>query len=149
MSMSMHIIKLCVGAETVAHLAQWQDQHMRMLADAGQTPEIIHITRQTPKRAEEILHGGSIYWVIKGHIQVRQRLLALRPLEIDGIAHCGLVCDPILIHVHPRPRRPFQGWRYLASGDAPADTHLQSPHHLTQTELTPDIQHELLALGLI
>lgn len=74
-----------------------------------------------PKRAEELLDGGSLYWVVNGFVCARQRILALRPLTRDGIPHCGIVYAPELIRTLPRPHRPFQGWRYLSPSDAPPD----------------------------
>jgi hypothetical protein len=124
--MCVHIIKLCVGANSVADLAAWQaerlDEARRQQTRHKTAPfELTHITRQTPKRKTEILNGGSLYWVIKGRIAVRQKLLDLRPVTRDGIPHCALVYDPLLILVEPRPRRAFQGWRYLDPADAPPD----------------------------
>src|SRR5579872_5263615 len=111
--MTIHLIKLSVGSESVADLAEWQAQRLKQLRRKGLAPELIHITRQMPKRADELLSGGSIYWVIKGFVCARQRLLGLRPLMRDGVPHCGLVYDKEMVRVSPRPRRPFQGWRYL------------------------------------
>ncbi|MBN8532017.1 MAG: DUF1489 domain-containing protein [Alphaproteobacteria bacterium] len=113
--MTLHLIKLSVGPESLADLASWQKKRLKVV------PELIHITRQTPKRAAELLDGGSIYWVIGGHVVARQKLLELRPMERDGIPHCGLVYDKQMITVEMRPRRPFQGWRYLEEKDAPPD----------------------------
>ena len=82
----------------------------------------IHITRMTPKRDEEFLAGGSLYWVIKGEIAAREKIIALEPFrDKDGIGRCRLVMQPKVIAVSPRPMRPFQGWRYLAEDDAPPD----------------------------
>ena len=91
--MPLHIIKLCVGCESLAELADWQKKRLKEKRAKGQKPELVHITRMTPKRAEEILGGGSLYWVIKGQIAARQTLLALRPLTRNGVPHCGLVYD--------------------------------------------------------
>jgi hypothetical protein len=105
----------------------------------------VHVTRQTPKRADELLDGGSLYWVIKGQIAVRQRLMELKAVTKNGLPHCGLVYDPTLVHVIPRYCRPFQGWRYLASNDAPADVRtVKGAKHLP-----PQLRAELAALGLL
>ena len=107
---------LCVGADTIEDLAQWQAGRLKKLR------EVFHVTRMVPKRVEEITAGGSIYWIIKGQIRVRQRITAIRPFtDEDGIGRCKLVFDPALIAVRPTPRRPFQGWRYLKAEDAPRD----------------------------
>jgi hypothetical protein len=86
------------------------------------TPEQFHTTRMVPKRAAELLDGGSLYWVIKGNIQARQRLVDIRPfVDTDGISRCHLVLEPVLHETSWAPRRPFQGWRYLDPKDAPPD----------------------------
>jgi hypothetical protein len=143
--MPLHIVKLCVGCESVIDLAQWQKKRLKQRRAKGQRPELIHITRMTPRRAEEILNGGSLYWVIKGQIAARQKLLAFREVKKNGIPHCGLVYDKLLVPVVARPRRAFQGWRYLEDSDAPPD--------LAKTKgakgLPETLQRELAALGLL
>ena len=110
--MPLHLLKLCVGAESVADLRAWVDERLAAQALAGETPEQRHTTRMVPKRVDELLEDGSLYWVIRGEIAVRQPLLAVRPFtDADGIGRCHLVLDPVLIAVSPRPHRPFQGWR--------------------------------------
>jgi hypothetical protein len=114
--MTTHIIKLCVGAESIDSLTLWQAGRLK------ETGEIVHTTRMTPRRREEVLDGGSLYWVIKGFIQVRQRLLNLREFtDGDGIGRCDLVLDPDLVPTAQAPRRAFQGWRYLKPDEAPPD----------------------------
>ncbi len=112
----MNIVKLAVGVRDLAHLAEIQQ------ARAKSDPPLRHKTRNSPKRAEEIIVGGSIYWVINRAILVRQRVTAIIPDHWeDGSACAGLVLDPELIRVTPRAAKPFQGWRYLSAADAPAD----------------------------
>jgi hypothetical protein len=118
---TLHLIKLCVGVDTVAELAEWQQKRLAQLKRKRKPLELMHVTRQTPKRAAELLKGGSLYWVIKGQIAVRQRLIALRPVHREGIPHCALVYEPKLVAVERRFHRPFQGWRYLLPKDAPPD----------------------------
>ena len=142
--MTVHLIKLSVGPDSLAELAGWQAQRLKDMRRKGQEPELVHITRHRPKRAEEVLDGGSIYWVIKGWVVARQRLIALRPVTQDGIPHCGLVYAPELITVHPQPRRPFQGWRYLDAADAPSDA---GPWNAAQGEADV-LRRELMGLGL-
>ena len=114
--MAIHMIKLCVGAETVADLEAWQKRLLQTY------PKPVHHTRMSPKRKEEILAGGSMYWVIKKMIRVRQRIIDIRTVEDRaGKPLCELVFNPELIPVMPRRKRPFQGWRYLTVGDAPQD----------------------------
>ncbi len=116
--MPLNILKLCVGADSVEDLLAWQHQHR-----AHWTPGTAeHITRMWPKREAEVLDGGSLYWVIKGSIQARQRILGLEPRQgSDGIARCALVLDLEVIRTEAAARRPFQGWRYLPPEESPRD----------------------------
>ena len=143
--MTLHLIKLSVGSESPTDLADWQAQRLKGLKRQREKPELIHVTRQTPKRAEELLAGGFIYWVIGGWICARQRLLELRPLTRDGVPHCGLVLDPELIRTTPRQHRPFQGWRYLPASDAPPDL----PRGAHPDDIPEALLRELSALGLV
>lgn len=114
--MSLHIIKLCVGVESIEDLEDWQQQRFK------EQGELFHRTRMMPKRRDELLEGGSLYWVIKGQILLRQSLDDLRPLtDTDGIKRCDFILKPGLIPVRPTARRAFQGWRYLKGKDAPRD----------------------------
>jgi hypothetical protein len=120
--MTVHLIKLCVGVDTVDELAAWQTERLKRLKRARKTPELCHRTLQTPKRREEVLDGGSLYWVIKGFVLVRQKVLDLRPdAKDDGTACCGIVLDRELVATRAHPRRAFQGWRYLEAADVPKD----------------------------
>jgi len=120
--MPLHLIKLCVGADSVRDLEDWIKEKLRAKRKSGEKPEHIHRTRMVPKRAAELTDGGSLYWVIRGEVMCRQRLRAVRPfVDKDGIGRCGLVLDPKVVLVEPRPYRAFQGWRYLAVKDAPRD----------------------------
>lgn len=114
----LHLIKLSVGTEDVEDLARWQT------TARAQGPDGLprHITRMWPRREAEILNGGSIYWVIKGVLQCRQRVLRLDEVTgQDGIRRCAIVLDPELIRTAQALKRPFQGWRYLPARDAPPD----------------------------
>lgn len=120
--MPLHIIKLCVGCDSLAELADWQKKRLKEKRAKGQKLELVHITRMTPKRADEILGGGSLYWVIKGQIAARQRLLDIREVKSrNAPPKCGLVYEAKLVPTLRRHHRPFQGWRYLATKDAPPD----------------------------
>jgi hypothetical protein len=120
--MTVHLLKLCVGVDTVQELKAWQEERLQRLASWGKTPELCHRTLQAPRRRDEVLDGGSLYWVIKGFVLVRQRVLDLRPdKKDDGTACCGIVLDSELVTTRPHPRRAFQGWRYLEAFDAPPD----------------------------
>jgi len=113
--LTLHLVKLCVGAATPQDLAAWRATRKA----AGHRP-IVH-TRQTPKRAAEIIGGGSLYWVFKGVILIRQPILAIETLGEGASRRCEILLDDAMIPTAPQPRRAFQGWRYLAPKDAPAD----------------------------
>lgn len=114
----IHLLKLCVGAESVEDLADWQASQAR-LWPAGCA---IHVTRMWPKREADLTGGGSLYWVIKGMILARQRVLRLERVdEGDGVPRCALVLDAAIVRTEPVPRAPFQGWRYLDPAAAPRD----------------------------
>lgn len=118
MSQPLHLIKLSVGTESVEDLANWQSSR----AAKGPDGLPCHVTRMWPKREAEILNGGSIYWVIKGMLQCRQRILRLDEVAgHDGVRRCAIVLDPDLIRTTQAMKKPFQGWRYLTDKDAPAD----------------------------
>src|SRR5690242_13952130 len=121
--MTLHLIKLSVGTDSVEDLERWIKQKMKEKKKRGvKKVERVHTTRMVPKRVDELLDGGSIYWVIRGQIACRERILAIRPFtDKDGIGRCHLVLDPKCVPVEPRPFRAFQGWRYLDVKDAPRD----------------------------
>lgn len=146
--MPLHLIKLSVGSESVEDLAGWQTGRLRQMKRDGLKPELFHRTFQMPKRRDDLLDGGSIYWVIKGIIQARQRLIDLREgLREDGTPCTLLILDEPLVPVRPTPRRAFQGWRYLAADDAPAD--LTGSKSEGIAAMPPKLRKELAELGLI
>lgn len=145
--MTLHLIKLCVGVETPRDLAEWQDEHLKRLARARKKPEHCHRTLQTPRRRDDILDGGSLYWVIKGFVLVRQRVVDLKPdHKDDGTACCGIVLDQQLVLTRSHPRRAFQGWRYLEPYDAPADLQAYDP---AADDMPPGMREDLRELRLI
>src|SRR6202042_927880 len=120
--MPLHLIKLAVGCESVKELKGWVAERMQTAKKKGLPRHHIHITRMTPKRVEELLAGGSLYWVIRGEIAAREKIIAIEPFrDRDGIGRCRLVMQPKVISVLQRPMRPFQGWRYLTDDSAPGD----------------------------
>lgn len=119
--MTVHLQKLSVGSESIQTLADWQNHVVSRRQQQGLSAHHIHVTRMFPKRREEILDGGSIYWVIKGNILCRNRIVGLEETTKNGHRACAIMMDPELIPVLPKPRRAFQGWRYLQDGDQPAD----------------------------
>jgi hypothetical protein len=149
--MSIHLIKLCVGVDSVLDLEERVEARLAArLAEKKrkkQPVEHIHTTRMMPTKAAELLDGGSLYWVIKGEISARQRLVDIREFnDKEGVRRCQLVLEPKVVPVIPRPRGPFQGWRYLAAKDAPADLG-RSGKGLTK--LPEEMRRELRELGLL
>jgi hypothetical protein len=145
--MPLHLIKLSVGSDSVEDLQAWIRQKMKERKARGQKPEHIHTTRMTPKRVEDILDGGSMYWVIKGELICRERILDLRPIvDKDGIGRCQIVLDGKLKLVVPRAWRAFQGWRYLPDKDAPADLDRAAKG---VAALPEPLRRELRELGLL
>ena len=143
MSGKLNIIKLSVGSENIAMLSQLQEERRAQL----NVKYSLHITRMWPKRENELLNGGSIYWVIKGAIQLRQKLIGFDEIVgADGIRRCGFRLDPELIPTTKALRRPFQGWRYLKSEDCPSDL---STSRETDDDLPEEMQQSLARLGVL
>lgn len=143
MAQPLHIIKLSVGTEDVADLAAWQQD------PRWQTPEGYprHVTRMWPKREGEILGGGSLYWVIKGVVQCRQRIIRFDEVTGgDGIKRCAFVLDPEIVRVANVPRKAFQGWRYFQAGDAPPDL---AKARKGEDTLPPALQLALAEIGVL
>lgn len=133
--MPLHLIKLCVGIDSLEELRAWRAQR----AKQGFAP--IVPTRQTPKRAAELMDGGSLYWVIKGSIMCRQTIVAVDTLE-SGTQPCRIALALELIATAPQPRRAFQGWRYLEHKDAPPDL----SNDIAQ-DISPELARQLRELG--
>jgi hypothetical protein len=145
--MALHLIKLCVGCDSVRDLQDWIRQKLKDKRRRGEKAEHIHRTRMVPKRAEELTDGGSLYWVIRGEIMCRQRIRAVRPFrDKDGVSRCGLVLEPKVVLVTPRPYRAFQGWRYFAPADVPPDLDKAAPGAAAMPE---KLRRELRELGLM
>jgi hypothetical protein len=143
-AVTVHLIKLCVGCDSVADLEAWILERRR---SAGSAAGHVHTTRMVPKRRDDLLEGGSLFWVIKGQLSCRQRLLDLQSFtDGEGVGRCRLVLDPTVVPVSPRPCRPFQGWRYLTEADAPADL----GDHAAEIGAMPEtLRRELVSLGLL
>jgi hypothetical protein len=145
--MPLHLVKLCVGADSIKDLEDWVKERLKQAAAKGQARRHIHVTRMTPKREAEILDGGSLYWVIKGEIACREKIAALEPFrDKDGISRCRIVMEPKIIRVEPRPMRAFQGWRYFQAKDAPPDT---TKNGQGSASLPEPLRKELRELGLL
>jgi len=145
--MTLHMIKLCVGVDTISEMEDWVEERVRAAKRRGAKPRLEHVTRAMPKRRAEILDGGSLYWVIKGFVQLRQPILGLDPRRgKDGIERCAIRFAPKVVPVMPQPHRAFQGWRYLKAKDAPADLAKRGRH---SKELPPELLLELRSLGIL
>ena len=145
--MTVHLIKLAVGVESVDHLAALQSGRLAEARAQAREPVLRHITRSRPQRAGEVVDGGSLYWVIKRIIQVRQRIVDVQSAaKADGRPACALVLDPDLVRIRPRAHRPFQGWRYLRPEDGPPDGHTGSGG---VDALPSEMAQELRRLGLL
>lgn len=142
--MPLHLQKLCVGVDSIEDLEAWIASSLEDKRRRGIAAEQVHTTRMMPKRIDE-LAGGSLYWVIRGVMQVRQPLVGVRAVrDAEGVSRCQLVLEPALVRVEARPRRPFQGWRYLEADDAPGDLGAGGSEGLP-----PELVRELAALGLM
>ncbi|MGI8527428.1 MAG: DUF1489 family protein [Pseudolabrys sp.] len=145
--MPLHMIKLCVGCDSVTDLEEWIEQKLNEKKRRGQKLERFHTTRMVPKRAEELVDGGSLFWVIRGQVSCRERILEVRPFtDKDGVGRCRLVLDGKPVLVEPRPYRAFQGWRYYTAKDAPRDL---SRAGRGLTRLPETMRRELRELGLL
>src|SRR6202142_2561674 len=148
--MALNLIKLCVGADSVRDLEDWIKQKLKEKKKRGAKPEHIHTTRMVPKRADELKDGGSLFWVIRGQITCRERILDIRPItDKDGIGRCRVVLDGKCVLVEPRPRSAFQGWRYLEAKEAPRDLSRAAPGAAKMPEQMRGGWRELRELGLL
>lgn len=119
--MTLHLVKLAVGMEDFAGFDRRVAARVAQARREGNPLVMRHLTRHTPRRAAQLLDGGSLYWVVKGFICARQRLMAVEPLHDHQGGRCALVLEGILIRTVACPHRPFQGWRYLNPEKAPPD----------------------------
>lgn len=145
MRVPVHLLKLAVGVESVEDFRQRLKQRVK---DArGKNPgSFTHVTRHRPKRDADVLDGGSLYWVVKGVLCVRTRILALEDVKLDDGPHCAIKLEAKLIPVLPQPRRPHQGWRYLEAADAPPDV---AKAGAGAAELPEKLLRELREAGLL
>ena len=145
--MTVHLVKMCVGVESVRQLAAYQKARLERAREEGD-PEILrHVTRNRPRRADELCEDGSLYWVVRGFIAVRQRILECEETEnAEGHRACGLILGHELVRTELRPCRPFQGWRYLPADKAPPDVKGSVD---ANGDLPPELVDELRSLGLL
>jgi hypothetical protein len=145
--MTLNLIKLAVGCDSVKDLQDWVRERMRQAKAQGLPRRHVHITRMMPKRNEELLDGGSLYWVIKGQVAARMRLIGIDPFrDKAGVGRCRIVMEPRVVPVTPRPMRAFQGWRYLNVKDAPPDLSKSGKGLVGMPE---PLRRELRELGLL
>ena len=141
--MTIHLLRMAVGIEDVVHLRRVQQVRLAEAEDG----RLFTFTRNTPKRAEELIDGGSLYWIVKGYVRVRQRVLAVeRRTDQQGRGRCALELDPRLVATVLQARRPQQGWRYLDPADAPPD---RSQGDSGEDDLPEEMAKKLRDLGLI
>ena len=137
----VNLIKLSVGSESVDQLIDWQQNRSRQWKGS----RYFHITRMWPKREAEILKGGSIYWVIQGVVQARQKILGFdEVIGEDGIRRCAIHLDSDVVRTEPVRKRPFQGWRYLEGKVAPRDL----PRGKANDDLPPKLMAALAEIGV-
>ena len=145
MAATVHLLKLCVGADVVEDLIDWQADRMAERQATGEDPGPFHVTRMWPKRGDALVDGGSLYWVFRGRVLARQRILGLEPRRgADGIGRCAIRLDAQVVRTLPQPRRAFQGWRYLRPEDAPGDLVIAGA-----SEVPPELIAELAEIGVL
>lgn len=143
----IHILKMAVGIENVEHLCRVQAHRLTIMRDAGDPEVLRHWTRNTPKRADEVIGGGSLYWIIKGYVRARQRILSIeRRKDSEATKKCAFVLDNLVVPTALRIARPIQGWRYLESAGAPLD---QDQKTMEMVDMPEEMARELRNLGLI
>lgn len=142
--MPLHIIKLCYGWDSIDVLEERIRDRVKLARSQGDSDDMAVQTRMEPKRASEVLAGGSLYWVIKSQIVARQEVIDIRPFaDGGGVKRCLIIVKPELVRTAPRPRKPFQGWRYLEATDAPPDL------RNSDAEMPEEMRKELARLGLL
>lgn len=140
---SLHLIKLCVGVDSLEQLIAWRANKPK----ADDHTNTRHVTRMWPRRGEELLDGGSLYWVIRGEVQARQAIEAFEEVMApDGTRRCAIIMSPTLIRTACVPRRPFQGWRYLEGADAPPDL---APTRAGDDDLPEGLSRRLADIGVL
>ena len=145
--MTVNLLRMAVGCDSVDDIRTFQAERLAARKKRGETPALYTFTRNIPKRVGELVDGGSIYWVVKRFIQVRQPILGIeKDTNEEGRPFCRLRLDPALVRTELRPHRAFQGWRYLAPEDAPSDI---SGPAAAGDDLPAEMAEELRELGLI
>ena len=144
--MTIHLLRMAVRVENIAHLKQIQNERLQKRVTKGEA-RLYTFSRNIPKRVDDLIDGGSIYWIIKKYIRVRQRILGFeRHTNEEGRRYCAIQIDPELVQVVPRRHKAFQGWRYQKPEDAPLDV---GPSQIQVTDIPAEMANELRELGLI
>ncbi|OUX43509.1 hypothetical protein CBE37_02070 [bacterium TMED277] len=144
----VNLVKIAVGVTTVEELILRQTEFLKKINDKN-FPYFYHSTRMMPKKYEDIISNGSLYWVIKGAICARQKVLDIVKFEdTDGKKRCKIFLAPEIKKTKPVRKRPFQGWRYLKKHITPQD--LNEPIKTTFDSNIPlDVQKQLLEMGVL
>lgn len=141
----LHLIKLAVGVKDIDELRAFQAMRLR------DHPPLRHRTRNAPRRRDELLDGGSMYWVINGSLLARQRITGITDDHRDDNTPCtAILLDPEVVPLVGRVTRPFQGWRYLDPDEAPRDLPGPGPGSVAGLDMLPAaMRQELRALCLL
>src|ERR1700748_492845 len=146
--MPLHLSKRAVGCDSVKELKEWIAERIKPAKKKGLPQRHVHVTRMTPKRIDKILAGVSLYWVIRGEVAAREKIIGIEPFrDKDGIGRCRIVMQPKVIAVSPRTMRPFQGWRYFTDDAAPPD--LGRATAASVAAMPEPMRRELRNLGLL
>lgn len=137
MSATVHMIKMAPGLRRLSELQDWA----RARFGGG---EVVISTRNRPKREEELLNGGSLYWVFATQILGRQRVVGIEDLPGGGKG-CLIRLSGEIVPVAPTPKRAFQGWRYLDPESAPRDV---SPGRAGDDEVPEHLAKVMAEMGL-
>ncbi|MBT5459163.1 MAG: DUF1489 domain-containing protein [Rhodospirillaceae bacterium] len=145
--MTVHLVKMAVGIESFEHLTDVQADRVRRAEETDGKGVLRHLTRNTPRRSDEVLDGGSIYWIIKGYIRAHQRITGFgEATGRNGRPRCALILDPKLVRTELLPHKPIQGWRYMEPAGVPEDL---TSRAMEKTSLPDEMAAELRALGLL
>ena len=145
--MTVHLVKMAVGIDSLDHLAEVQKQRRAKLKAERGKPILIHKTRNMPKRETEIIKAGSIYWIVKGFIRVRQRILGFeKRADREGKPFCEIRLEAKLVRTVPLAHKPIQGWRYMEEDAAPADLTGKAAQ---ADEMPAEMMMQLRELGLL
>jgi len=144
--MTIHLVKIAVGIESIEHLQKVQLERIGRAKELGGAEKLRHLTRNTPRRRNEVLENGSIYWIIKGYIRVRQSIIGLEQVVgRNGKPRCALLLDPSLKKTILMPHKPIQGWRYMETQAVPNDLTEEE----IESSLPSNMAEELRSLGLL